>query len=381
MKKLIISAVIIFSVFFIIRKLHSQNKVTVSINRNFEAFYIMNFLSDMDNYILSKGYASFPLTTQLNFDLKNKYINHFQPYKNSSPILYFNSLLKKDFILSRTFQTVLMADSEMNLRKTCWFDQLELPSSYKDSILLFVEELKKFRNTTRFDQFFNENNGIYESILKKQKEKVDINKVINSIENYFGWGLPAYHVNLVTMMWPGGISLEYKEQCTDSLPEVYVCIGPKRVVNGLPDFGTVEEYKSVIVHELVHAFVWPYCTCNRNLIEKYKSLYDKEVDVFKRNACHDWFIAFNELLTRTVEIIIISCGNNHVGMNMANYQSDKLGFHYIPAIYEILESQKKINEKDFSFEIIIPLMLESLNNLQKLKSTGKYILKPSHHQN
>lgn len=361
----------LFLIIFLIELLTSvnlsgQRKVEITINKNIELLFAMQMVSKMDSIVISNHYSAFPLTTQLDFELKNRYLKTFSPYKFCSSVSYFNELASKGFIFSRPFNAVLMTDSFLNIRNLCWLQELPYPQTIKDSILIFIEKLNDFKSISKFDEFYLHNKPIYDSIVDQQENKVSVESLINSIEQFFGWKLPGYHVVLVPMMWPGGISVEYKNECPDTIGEVYIFLGPKHVKDNLPDFGTIDEYKSVVLHEFIHAFITPYCNIYRSQIDLYNDLYNGNKNVFQNNGCPDWFSAVNEMLTRTVEIILNSENNRVKAKESLCYQSNELGFSYLPTLYNAFEQYYLKPEKNISLNEAFPQIISSFNKLKKI---------------
>jgi hypothetical protein len=130
--------------------LFSQKNIELSVNKNIELLFAAQIQSKMDSFIIPKGYAAFPLTTQLDFQLKSNYQNAFLKFKSCSQIEYFNELITKGFIFSLPFNTVLMTDSSLQIKNECWLQNLPYPQTTKDSILLFIEKLKEFRSCLNF---------------------------------------------------------------------------------------------------------------------------------------------------------------------------------------------------------------------------------------
>ena len=190
------------------------------------------------------------------------------------------------------------------------------------------------------------------------EKKLDLDQVVTSIENFFGWKLKGYHVMLSPMMWPGGVSLNYMKYCEDSLKEIYVCVGPKSVEGDYPDFGTNEEYKSTVMHEFIHPFIMHYCNKYREQIMQYAPFYKKNEKTYRINGCPDWYSAVNELLTRTAEIIVTNNGNSQEAAKAVKYQSEDLGFTYIPVLYSAFkkyygpESRKEVDLDDVFLNIL-----------------------------
>lgn len=344
----------------------SPKKVDLTINKNFELFYAMYLSTNVDSMLIANKYVGFPLITQKDFSLKNRYYKEFSGYKDSPQVRFYNEIASQGFVFGAPFNALLRVDTSLNIIDSCYFKQLPLPPAAKESVVIFINKLKEFSDLSKFDDFYQQNKPLYDTIIKINKEKVTLDKLVLSIEDFFGWRLKGYHVILSPLMWPGGISLDYKENCRDSLPEIYIGIGPKSVENDIPYFGSDEEYESVITHEFVHPFITYYCLKYIEQIDRYAALYKKDENVYLNNGCQNWFSAINELLTRTVEIIITSHGDSEKAAKAVEYQSKNLGFSYIPILYKAFEeyycskTTKKIN-LDMTFLDII----HSLDEFEK----------------
>ena len=206
------------------------------------------------------------------------------------------------------------------------------------------------------------NKPLYDSIIKIHKEKAVLNSLVFSIEDFFGRSLNGYHVMLCPKMWPGGLSLTCMKNCEDSLQDIYVCLGPKSIASDIPVFGSDDEFKSTVVHEFVHPFIMYYCTKYQEQIQEYAYLYNKDKEVYQNNACPDWFSAINELLTRTVEIIINSDGDNQKAIKAIDYQSKDLGFSCIPILYNAFDKYYSPGmRKESDLDMVFLNVLHSLD--------------------
>ena len=148
--------------------LFAQKNIEVCVNKNIELLFSMQIQSKMDDIILSKGYAAFPLTTQLDFQLKRDYQNTFKKFNSSSQIEYFNDLIEKGFIFNDPFNCILMMDSSMKVSNLCWLHGIPFPQSTKDSILIFIAKMKEFKDLSSFDEFYEKFIPIYNTIVNDQ---------------------------------------------------------------------------------------------------------------------------------------------------------------------------------------------------------------------
>ncbi|MGV8826810.1 MAG: DUF4932 domain-containing protein [Breznakibacter sp.] len=357
---------ILFSILLMLMTmdLFAQNaikNVDLTVNKNFELFYAMYLSSNVDSMIIANKYSGFPLTTQLDFELKRSYYSNFSKYKDSPQVRFYYDIASQGFLFSAPFNALLRADSNLQIIDSCYFKQLPIPPKARESVVEFIGKLREFRDLSKFNDFFTQNKPQYDTIINIHKEKADLNKLVFLIEDFFGSSLNGYHVILSPMMWPGGVSLTYMENCADSLQDIYVCIGPKSISSDIPVFGSDDEFKSTIVHEFVHPFIMKYCTKYQDQIQKYAHLYNKDREVYQNNGCPDWFSAINELLTRTVEIIINSNGDYQGAIKAIDYQSKNLGFSYIPVLYSAFDKYYSTNMRKASdFDLVFLNVLHSL---------------------
>ena len=167
-------------------------------------------------------------------------------------------------------------------------------------------------------------------------------------------------------MWPGGLSVQYKEQCTDSLAYTYIFIGPKRIHENEPDFGSKDQFTAVILHEFIHPFMMKYCLQHRELIESYSHLYEENAEIYRKNGCPTWFDAVNEITTRTVEIILNAGNDSEKVVELINNHTNAQGFKYIPILYKAFESYYPTDKRNsISFENIFSLIINSFNELEE----------------
>lgn len=346
----------------------SNKNVDLAVNKNFELFYAMYLSSNVDSMIIASKHSGFPLTTQLDFELKRIYYSNFIKYKDSPQVKFYKDIASQGFLFGAPFNALLRVDTDLHILDSCYFKQLPIPQKARESVVEFIGKLREFRELSKFNDFYAQNKPQYDTIIKIHKQKADLNNWVSLIEDFFGWSLNGYHVILSPMMWPGGVSLSYMKNCADSLKEIYVCVGPKSVASGIPVFGSDEEFKSAIIHEFVHPFIMHYCTKYQEQIQKYEYLYNKDKVVYQNNACPDWFSAVNELLTRTVEIIINSDGDYQKAIKAIDYQSKDLGFSYIPVLYSAFDkyySSKIRKESNLDMDMVFLNVLNSLKEYEK----------------
>jgi hypothetical protein len=342
----------------------SQSGVDIGVNRNVELIMSMQVLTEMDSFLLSRGFSGFPLTTRLDFPLKNEYLDTFSPHRESGPVQHFNNMIPGGFIFGRPLTTAVLSDADLRLTNTCWIEALPsppYPPDYSPAVEGFLEQARRFRVISGFDAFFDARRPVYDSLVEAQQMKVPLETLVDGMEQFFGRQLPGYHVVLVPLMWPGGMSLSAREPCTADYGETWILIGPKHVVNGLPDFGTVDEYCSVVVHEFCHAFIAPLCDSYREEIMQYEALYSPEQMVFRSNGIPGWFDAVNELLTRAAEIIVTSDGDHSEKERKLQVQSEDLGFRYLPVLVSAMEEHCLKQGK--GFEEAFPDIIEAFDEL------------------
>lgn len=357
---------LIFTIWlFIPAKSTAQSRVEIGVNKNVELIMAMQVLTDMDSLILSSGFSGFPITTRLDFTLKNEYFNFFSPYKMSEPIKYFNQLITKGFIFGLPLTIAVLSDEELCLTNTCWIETLPsppYPADFRYKVEGFLEMAKHFMEISGFENFFNSNLPVYDNLVTLQQNKISLESLVCDMERFFNKKLTGYHIVLVPLMWPGGMSLSSKEPCYAEYGETWILIGPKQVVNGLPDFGTIDEYSSVVVHEFCHAFIAPVCDKYKEKIMQFQDLYASEQKVFRRNGIHNWLDAVNELITRSAEIIITSGGDQKMKESKLLMQTKELGFRYLPELVQAIDKNCYQLGKDF--EEAFPEIIATFNKIK-----------------
>ncbi|MFA7490944.1 MAG: DUF4932 domain-containing protein [Mariniphaga sp.] len=342
---------------------YEHDRVNITVNKNFELFYAMYLSSDADSIFLANRFSGFSLLTQHNFKLKRNFFDAFSEYKNSPQVKFYNQLVVKGFGFGGALNVLLRVDQNLNIVDSCFFDEhFPMPKEAKPEVLKFLTRLKEYSELTNFEEFYKQQQPEYDAILKIHSQKVHLPELVSSIENFFGQRISGYQVTLLPMMWPGGMSLEYKKDCADSLREIHICIGPKDVDADRPVFGPDEKFKAVITHEFIHPFVMDHCLIHREEIEQYAYWYQKHEDVYRNNGCPDWFAAVNEELTRTVEIIITSGDDPEKANKAIEHQSNKLGFPCIPVFYHAFKKYySPTARKDISLDTVFADIIRSLD--------------------
>jgi len=205
-----------------------------------------------------------------------------------------------------------------------------------------------------FENFWKENIDFYRRVKENAEKYIDLNKIINIIEDYFGLKKDKYFVVLLTLSkFSYGHSINGKE--------VYAFIQPTKISEeGLPEYRSWD----TIIHEFSHSFVNPltdeFESKFKNTDKLLKCAESKMKGLFSRllsflsksireEAFRDWKTFVNEHVVTAIVLRIAEqlgyIDSNKLEKFLLFYE--KRGLVYIKPIYKTLLNYDRVKYSSF----------------------------------
>jgi hypothetical protein len=316
----------------------SKNSLSISVDPRIELLSIVQYLSDY-------GKLDRSLVTQLEQTYRKDIDERFSKFKSHSVIDFFNRMSKNGFSYDAPPTAMLYLDSDLSLNKEA--------SKYIDPMLwaraggeirltAFIKALRSFAEESEFPEFFKAHKLFYEQILRETAELVQGRDVVKQLEAYYGEKKNGYTVIISPLLGGGsfGPQIEQKEG-----KNVYCIIGPLKMHDGIPIFGSTGFFNQLQWHEFSHSFVNPLSEKNMPLVGKYSHLFNPLKSRMSAQAYSEWKIVVNESVIRAVTTRLAyqfdgaAAGDRELDYNKSN------GFIFTDALAGKLEEYEKRRDR------------------------------------
>ena len=331
----------------------ADTKFTVGVDPRVEIISIIQLLSEMaeDAPFLVSGFDSFA------YEYKKNALTHFSKFAEHKAVKMFN----KRWSANGNFGPEV--EVAIRLGPSPAFEQIiELPESCLEMMLgeqklqEFLQALRDFAVESDFVDFFERNQEFYLAIENRTKDTLG-DMTPATLENYYGAKQNSHSIIIVPLL--GGVGYGPRVERGDSSLDIYNIMGPQKLEEGLPDFGTVEYFRSIVWHEFGHSFVNPIVFAHTEEVAKYESLYDSVKDLMSRQGYNDWTTAVCEHLVEAV-VTRIMCLELSEEASIKQMESRiSRGYIYVDELAEFLKTNYEPNRGKYpTFESFFPELLK-----------------------
>lgn len=339
--------------------INGQNaKLDIRVDEKMELITIVQYLSN------------YPLLTKADIDYKKDVDIYFQEFKNH-PVVKLNKIIQNDYFSGSCVPWYLYQFNFPDFKPISTFSEDEIQiedfEKHKDTLGLYIKQLKDFYYETNFKMFFNKHKKFYKKIVNPIKEYVYQFNIIKILENHYGEKKNSYHIILSPLLHDGGYAAWTN---TKKGQNIYAFIGPKFNSVGQTEFNIHEILKQYIIHEFSHAFCNPIISRNFNVFVKYECLKNIILEkMIKQGYGDDWQTYLGEHLVRANEFVLIKqiLGPLEANKLYENYLY-KRSWIYLKGMVPLIEKeylnnrQKYKNQYDLIDNIVFYLEEERVIN-------------------
>lgn len=270
------------------------------------------------------------------------------------PVLKFLGLQRSTFAYDAPPATMLYLSPPPALNQEIPFSPYLIDrAGGRKKLDKFLDALRDFAETTRFMDFYHEQQPFYEQI-KTSVEK-NIGDDVQLLEDYFGMSAKKYSLILVPL-FSGGYGPHIERE--DGGKEIYCLIGPQTVRNGLPYFGEEQNLRVFLWHEFGHSFVNPVTEEFRAEVNKHSALFPPLAKKMEAQAYGTWETTVNEHLIRAVTTRLIHHVYGAAEGRRALESERYSGFIYIEHLCQALEEYEANRDQYPSFVDFYPRFLD-----------------------
>ncbi len=333
--KLILLFVFIFQI-----GLGQNSKLDIRVDEKMELLTTVQYLSD------------YFLLTKANIKYKKEIDSYFKEYKQH-PVIKLNKIIQNDYFNGSCAPWYLYQFNFPQFKPISKFtseeNQIEDYEKHKDTLDLYIKELKDFYKKSKFNKFFKNHKSFYDSISSPVKKHINQYDIISILENHYGEQKKKYHLILSPLMHDGGFGAETN---TKNGQEIYAFIGPNYNSEIIPVFNIKDILQQYVIHEFSHSFCNPIIIKNIDVLKQFQCLENTIVKQMKEQGYgDDWQTCLYEHLVRANEIVLT---NRILGKEEADKLYDeyynKRSWIYLKGLVPIIENDYQTNRESYKTE-------------------------------
>lgn len=327
--------------------------VTPQVNEQVE---LMSILSRM---------AGFP---EYRMDIGGQYIkdmdNYFKDHTEHPAVLYMKELRKAYGI---SFDAVMsMAIHLNNQNNTLSLIEEDVPTLEKRWKEVdkekFLSHLNKFYKDTKFKEFFNAHQSLYEKGIKSYQENVIRHFNQNWYSEFYGKE-PQETFSVIIGFCNGGGNYGVNRQIKGQKKEVFAIVGYYVDERDTPMYN--KEYLPTLIHEFNHSFI-NYLLDEKHYPDHVKELEPAATELFRssqwamsKQAYGNWKTMINESLVRAAVI----CYMLDMDYDLATIEKElseqiQRNFRWMPELVSLLRKYEKKQQKYITFENFYPNIMD-----------------------
>lgn len=331
-----------------------HNDVNIIVNRNIELISVIAYLSDYSKWSREM--------IELDTTYKSDVEEYFSKYKKHKVVKLFDKLSLAGLSYHTVPELMLYYNSQFNQIGDIKFNE-ELIDIIGGKELLdkFINQIKEFYTVTEFQQFYDDHQDFYKSIIDETIEVLGNQNFVKELQDFYGIEQNSYNIVLGSLFNGGGYGPRVKVE--NNKYDIYSIIGPQSTNDkGQTIFGTFDSLKHLQRHEFSHSFV-NYLTeeVYDDLVNRYSSLFNPIKEVMTSMAYGTWDSCLNEHIVEAVTTKMTIRDNKIVGEDNLNIQLYIKKFIYIEHIINKLDKYQNNRDKYKTFKDFYPEILKSLN--------------------
>ena len=348
--------------------LAAKKHLKVTVDPRIELLSVVQLLS---------GYNQRSILTRHQLGYKEEIYEYFDDYKDHKAVKQFTKMSEVGFSYDAPPAAMLYLSNppELEIDKPFTKYLKRRAGNFiglfgEQRLNSFVENLADFAQDSDFMTFYNDHQEFYNQIITRTRETIAGEDYIKDLEDYYGMEQASYNVILVPLFHPGGYGPRVARD--DNRFDIYNIRGPIQVRNGLPYFGSQDQFQYLAWHEFGHSFVNPLTSKYSEEVNEYKSLYEPIEKQMKSHAYGSWETTVNEHIVRAITTRLTYIHRGQKLGDSIKKQERTRGFVYIDALMEKLEEFESSREKYPTFEDFYPELIKVFEELSNQKLSDEF---------
>lgn len=324
-----------------------KNKLKIGVDERVELITVIQLICN----------SSVMTLTNADIAYANEVSQYFDKYKNHPAVETFDSIYFKYFNFEMPFQLILHYSlPNFDIHSPIVSTEFSASRNYdkhKDSLSLFVRQLKDFYLESNFHSFFNAHRNFYDSLKNDVAKTLENKNIIPVVEKYYGSSFSNYNLTLSPLSLDGGFGITIKNK---SKSTAFAIIGPAYTSKNYPEF---RKSKTVVIHELSHPFSNPVIDSCWAFLEKDTCLYRPIIKDMQKEGYWGWMAVAYETLNRANEVLLTKqiFGDAAGNALYENYITKK--YIYLPMCVDVLGKYQANRNKYKKIADIKLLLIEA----------------------
>jgi hypothetical protein len=316
-----------------------KNSLSIAVDPRIELLSIVQYLSDYGNRF-SGLVTGFDQTYRAEVNL------WFSKFRSHQAIQMFNSMSSKGFSFDAPPAAMLYMNPDFSIEPAISASPGLLiwkRAGGKMNMMSFAGALKAFAAESGFFRFYKDHTPFYEQITRETVRSVQNEDIIGQLEQYYGEKRNSYTVIISPLL--GGGSFGPQIERTGGTKDIYCIMGPHRVQDGNPQFGSSDFFTQLQRHEFSHSFVNPLADKYKAFVGKYSDLFLPLEAVMRGQAYANWEIVLNESVIRAVTTRLAYRLDGSVAGDRELEDNKSRGFVFTGEFAKKLEEYEKHRDK------------------------------------
>jgi hypothetical protein len=315
------------------------NSLSIAVDPRIELLSIVQYLSDYGNRFRD-------LVTSFDQTYRSEVDVWFSKFKSHQAIQMFTNMSSRGFSFDAPPAAILYMNSDFSMEPSISeFPGLQIwnRAGGRMNMIAFAGALKAFATESEFFRFYKDHKPFYERIARETEKSVQGEDLIGQLEQYYGAKKSSYTVIISPLLGRGSFGLQTER--TGGTKDIYCIMGPNRVQDGNPQFGSSDFFNQLQRHEFSHSFVNPLADKYKALVGKYSGLFPPLEAVMREQAYANWEIVLNESVVRAVTTrLAYRFDSPAAGDRELEYNKSR-GFVFTSALVKKLEEYEAHRDK------------------------------------
>jgi hypothetical protein len=336
----------------------SVHTMKVCVDPRLELLAVVQCLSDYCD--------KFPLLSKHDFAYSQAVDKYFLQYREHDLVHFLSDLIARPFsyenppfAFGAPPEVVLYLDSKGELHDDIYSNHfLAKRAGGEESLKQFIDLLKSFFYGSDFTRFYSKHHQLYQELAQRTSAKIGERDYILELEEFYGTVNASYTVILVSLFHSVGFGPRIT---VDGMHHIYNVMGPHRIGQGIPDFGSETYFTEMQRHEFSHGFVNPLTEKYWALAEPYFTAYDSPLEAQE---------VVNESIVRSVATLLAYEEDEVLGKRVLQEQM-KRGFSLVEPLLHRLHEYVRSRDVYPTFDIFYPELLEVFKEHTHTRYTDK----------
>jgi len=244
-----------------------------------------------------------------------------------------------------------------------WPTALDQRWTSKEDVETFLAAVRRFRDETKFAEFFAEQKPLYGLAVKRMEKVLAKDAGFDWFERFFGTK-PTAEFALALGMLNGGQCYGPRVVMPDGSERLYCILGVWQTdAEGKPEF--TRDMLGIVAHEFCHSFVNPLMDRHEKQFEAAGTgIYPLFKEPMTRQAYATWQIMFKESVVRAAVIRYLHATRGPEAVQAEMNAQRKLSFLWVPKLSELLATYEQDREAYPTLEAFILKIAEFFDSLK-----------------